>query len=90
MQVRCIWCNRRVRYEELDDHIQRHNSIDYILKNQDKVNRDFNVEELWSMGRYEFNGTYWDFINDLFVVLGECDERERLEKYILGIRKNTK
>lgn len=90
MQVRCVRCNRRVRFEELDDHIQRHNSIDYILKNQDKVNRSFNEEELWNMGRYEFNGTYWDFINDLFVVLGECDERDRLEKYILGIRKNIK
>lgn len=90
MQVRCNRCRRKIGYEELDEHIQRHNSIDYILKNQDKVNRNFNEEELWNMGRYEFNGTYWDFINDLFVVLGECDERDRLEKYILGIRKNIK
>lgn len=81
--VRCIECGKTMRIEEYDSHIARHNSIRYIKANENKIGKTFNVDELFMLSQNSFDKLYDLFIEKLYDVLPENEEKLRLRNIIL-------
>lgn len=84
IRVRCSYCGCSLELKDLDRHIARHSSIEYIKSREHYLSEDNNREELMNLTEVYFEKFYKQFLNDLYCVIEDGTEKERIEKLIFG------
>lgn len=82
IKVRCERCGKTILLQEHDLHLARHNSVDYIKKNESNINRSFDKEKLLNATQVEFDRLYDKFIEELYEYTRDLDEKKRLKNII--------
>lgn len=82
IRVKCSYCGCALELKDLDRHIGRHNSIEYIKSREHYLGEDNNREELMNLTEVYFEKFYKQFLNDLYCVIEDGTEKERIEKLI--------
>lgn len=82
IRVRCSYCGCTLELKGLDRHMGRHNSIEYIKSREHYLGEDNNREELMNLTEVYFERFYKQFLNDLYCVIEDSTEKERIEKLI--------
>lgn len=84
VRIKCSYCGNVLELKHLDRHIARHNSIEYIKSREHYLGKDNNREELMNLTEVYFEKFYKQFLNDLYCVIEDGAEKERIEKLIFG------
>lgn len=82
IRVKCGYCGCTLELKDLDRHMGRHNSIEYIKLREHYLGEDNNREELMNLTEVYFEKFYKRFLNDLYCVIEDGTEKERIEKLI--------
>lgn len=82
IRVKCSYCGCSLELKDLDRHVARHNSIEYIKSREHYLGEDNNREELMNLTEVYFEKFYKQFLNDLYCVIEDGTEKERIEKLI--------
>lgn len=80
--VRCKDCGQAIGLKYYDEHLLRHNSINYVKANEKRINKTFSTEKLYSLNKQNFNEFYEKFLQEIYVVSDNLEEKERIEKII--------
>ena len=65
-----------------DNHISRHNSINYMKSKEKYINRIVNEEKLYEMSQDEFNKFYNIFLKELSLKTPDIIEQDRIKKIL--------
>lgn len=84
IKVRCFKCNEIILLDEYEKHISRHNSIEYIKKNEKRIKRTFDEDKLFNLTQVEFERLYDKFIEELVENTNDSDEKKRLKNIIFS------
>ena len=82
IRIRCHLCNEVFEMKDFERHLKRHNSIAYIKSREHYLNQKNNVDELMNLTEYYFQIFYKKFLEDLYCVINNGLEKERIEKLI--------
>ena len=80
--IRCHVCGKKIDLKNFDRHLSRHNSVAYIKSREHYLNQKSDVDELMNMTEVYFQKFYKLFLENLYCVIEECDEKTRIEKLI--------
>ena len=80
--IRCGVCNSILELEKNDAHLSRHNSIRYIKCKEHHFQKRFDEKKLFELSDEDFEKFYDKFLEMLYTLAIDYDEKERLEKII--------
>lgn len=86
--VLCGKCKKQLNLSDYDQHISRHNSVEYLLKKSEKFNIAIGYDEtqLFNLDEETFNELYDAFVEELYEV--ETDElQKRILKRMICLKK---
>lgn len=79
---KCPLCGFEDKMLNYDNHISRHNSINYIKSKEKYINRIVNEEKLFEMSQDEFNKFYNIFLKELLLKTPDIIEQDRIKKIL--------
>lgn len=82
IRIKCQYCGDIIDLKQIDNHIARHNSIAYIKSRERYLDQENDVDELMNLTEVYFQKVYKNFLESLYCVIEEGDEKERIEKLI--------
>lgn len=85
INIRCSVCGDIVELAEHDKHLARHNSIIYIKQNENRIGKTFNESKLFEASDTEFDRFYQKFLQELYVISKNQEEKDRLEQIIFTV-----
>lgn len=80
--VRCNECGQAIGWKYYDEHLARHNSINYIKLNEKRINKTLSAEKLCNLNKQNFDEIYMKFLQEIYVISTDLEEKERIEKII--------
>lgn len=82
IRVKCGYCGSALELKDLDRHIARHNSIEYIKSREHYLGQENDANELMNLTEVYFQRFYKQFLESLYCVIEDGDEKDRIEKLI--------
>lgn len=80
--IRCHVCGEKINLKQLDRHLSRHNSVAYIKSREHYLGQDNDADDLMNLTEVYFQKFYKNFLENLYCVIEEGDEKDRIEKLI--------
>lgn len=82
IRVRCQHCGLALDLKKLDRHLARHNSVFYVKSKEGYLNQNYDMDKLMEATEVVFARFYKHFLEELYCVIEDGDEKDRIEKLI--------
>ena len=82
IRVKCQHCGIVLDLKELDRHLARHNSVFYVKSKENYLQQNYDADRLMEVTEVVFERFYKHFLEELYCVIEEGDEKDRIEKLI--------
>lgn len=82
-KVFCSSCNKIINFKNYEQHLDKCNSINYIVENMKKYfKKNIDRRSLWQMNQQQFEKTYWNFCEQLYPLLEDGRDKKSLSNAI--------
>ena len=80
--TKCAECGRPIEFDQMEDHVARHNSVYYLMTKSKKLfDRDLNKTKLMEMPEPEFDVLYDQILRQIQTATPDVDEKRRIFMY---------